>query len=112
MPLPRAEDAIVDEAKLRDYLLSHEHPVGRAKARFFESLGFHHSEWQLLGEALRELALHAEATPTTPSVFGQPYLVRGILRGPEGRSAGVVTVWMVPIEDSTPRLITAYPTRR
>ena len=25
---------------MRDYLLSREHPTGRAKARFFESLGY------------------------------------------------------------------------
>jgi len=35
-----AEHAVVDPAKLRDYLLSPEHPVGRAKARYFTALGF------------------------------------------------------------------------
>jgi hypothetical protein len=39
MILPRAEDAVVEPAKLRDTLLSREHPVGRFKAAFFESLG-------------------------------------------------------------------------
>jgi hypothetical protein len=33
--LPNSERAIVDEAKVRDYLLSPSHPVGRFKAAFF-----------------------------------------------------------------------------
>ena len=33
MRLPGAQRAIIDAAKVRDYLLSPEHPVGRAKAR-------------------------------------------------------------------------------
>lgn len=40
MNLPGAEEAIVDDAKVRDYLLSREHPVGRFKATFFSGLGY------------------------------------------------------------------------
>jgi hypothetical protein len=40
MKLPAAESAIIDEAKVREYLLSTEHPVGRFKARFFIGLGY------------------------------------------------------------------------
>jgi hypothetical protein len=35
MVLPGSEHAVIDAAKLRDYLLSYEHPVGRFKAAFF-----------------------------------------------------------------------------
>ena len=35
MKVPQAELAVVDPAKVRDYLLSPEHPVGRFKATFF-----------------------------------------------------------------------------
>jgi hypothetical protein len=38
--VPGAEHAIVDAAKVRDYLLSHEHPVGRFKAVFFEAFDY------------------------------------------------------------------------
>jgi hypothetical protein len=31
MTLPGSEHAVVDVAKVRDYLLSHEHPVGRSR---------------------------------------------------------------------------------
>jgi hypothetical protein len=40
MNLPNADRAVVDPAKLRDYLLAAGHPVGRFKARFFVSLGY------------------------------------------------------------------------
>ena len=40
MQLPNAEQAVVDEVKIRTYLLSSEHPVGRFKAAFFRGLGF------------------------------------------------------------------------
>ncbi|GJG85381.1 hypothetical protein tb265_05620 [Gemmatimonadetes bacterium T265] len=39
MKLPNAERAVVDPAKVRDYLLSPDHPVGESKARFFATLG-------------------------------------------------------------------------
>lgn len=39
MRLPAAQLAIVEPAKIRDYLLSPEHPVGRYKASFFNALG-------------------------------------------------------------------------
>ena len=45
MVLPQAEHAVVDAAKVRDYLLSHEHPVGRFKAVFFETLGYSQADW-------------------------------------------------------------------
>jgi hypothetical protein len=42
MRIPGAERAVLDDAKVRDYLLSAEHRVGSAKARFFAQLGHPH----------------------------------------------------------------------
>lgn len=39
MRLPNADRAAIDAAKIRDYLLSEMHPVGRFKAAFFSTLG-------------------------------------------------------------------------
>jgi len=36
MKLPNAEHAIVDIAKLQDYCLDDEHPIGKHKARVFK----------------------------------------------------------------------------
>ena len=109
MQLPNAERAVVEDAKVRDYLLSPDHRVGRSKARFFGALGFEQPAWLILRDALVALALEGEAERGESSVFGQKYVVRGMLRGPAGRSAAVVTAWIVLRGDDVPRFVTAYP---
>ena len=45
--------AIVPAEKLRDYLLSAAHPIGRYKSAFFRSLGYAQDQWQMLERDLR-----------------------------------------------------------
>lgn len=40
MKLPRAEEVQIDARKVRGYLLSQSHPVGRFKARVLAAVGF------------------------------------------------------------------------
>ena len=101
---------MVDPAKVRDCLLSPEHPVGRAKARIFAAVGFRHERWPELRDALLALGRSGEATLGPATAFGQKYLVRGMLQGPGGeRAAAVVTVWIVLRSEEFPRFVTAYP---
>ena len=109
MRLPNAERAVVDEAKVRDYLLSTTHPVGRFKSVFFIALGFTVERWEALRDALLELARTADATPGQPSPFGSKFEIRAILTGPSGRQADVMTVWMVSNGEDFPHFITAHP---
>jgi hypothetical protein len=109
MTLPGGERAVVDEAKLREYLLSHEHPVGRFKTVFFEALGYVQANWPRLQIDLLELCRTGEALAGQASRFGRKYEVRGTLKGPSGRFATVVTVWMVLAGEDVPRFVTAYP---
>lgn len=107
--LAGADEVIVDEEKVRDYLLSREHPVGRFKASVFESLGYQRDAWQALQ---RDLAVHARTGTvlgTTSSPFGDKHMVGGTLIGPNGRSGRFVSVWLVAAPGVAPRLITAYP---
>jgi len=55
MKLPNSQKAVVDERKVREYLLSSSHPVGRLKATFFGSIGFHAEAWSGFVEALHAL---------------------------------------------------------
>ena len=87
MRLPNAVQAIIDAAKLRHYLLSLEHPIGRFKARFFRSLGFERHEFQRLGEALRGQRLPQDAVLVETTEYGQLFAIRAILRGPSGDAA-------------------------
>ena len=112
MKLPAAERAWIEPAKIRDYLLSREHSVGRFKTVFFENLGYSGDVWQRLEADLRALALTGEATPGEQTNYGQKYEVRGTLRGPSGKSGSVVTAWIVRWGEDVPRFVTAFPGER
>ena len=109
MKLPCAEQAIIDVAKLRDYLLSDTHPVGRFKSAFFLSLGYTAARWDELDRALRNLAVAGEVEVDEATRHGQKYRVPGVLIGPTGGRAAVITVWIVLHDQEEPRFVTAYP---
>jgi hypothetical protein len=107
--LPAAEKALVEPAKVRDYLLSREHPVGRFKAAFFESLGYSLDAWHQLQADLRALGIAGEAILGDRTKYGQKYEVRGKLSRSSGRVASVVSIWIVRWGEDTPRFVTAFP---
>ena len=107
--LPAVERAHIEPAKVRDYLLSPVHPVGRFKAVVFEALGYNAEDWERLRDDLLVLARTTEAVPGQASAFGQKYEVSGNLRGPNGREAKFTCVWLAPANDRLPRFITAFP---
>ena len=109
MKLPGASGAVIDDAKLRNYLLSFVHPIGRYKAAFFARFGYTPDNWRLLKADLLLLVQAAEARQTHVSVYGQKYEVRGIIKGPNGRAVEIVTIWMVRQGEKTPRFVTAFP---
>lgn len=108
MQLPNSESAIVPEEKLRDYLLSPTHPIGRYKASFFQRLGYEQANWQLLEQDIRSLlAQPAEELELTK--YGRKFATSGMITGPNGRSAAIVAVWIILSEETLPRFVTAYP---
>lgn len=109
MQLPNAARAYVDPAKVRDYLLLPEHPVGRFKAAVFARLGYERTTAARLRDDLQAIAQTGDAEAGTPLPYGQPYRIRAILRGPNGRSLSLVTIWIVRTGEDFPRLVTAYP---
>ena len=109
MKLPNADRAVIDQRKLREYLLSDSHPVGRFKARYFRSVGFSAAHWQALEASLRALATEASAEKTGSTDFGQKYMISGILTASSGTTSEVVTVWIIHFGDDRPHLVTVYP---
>ncbi|MBW1897346.1 MAG: hypothetical protein JRI47_09860, partial [Deltaproteobacteria bacterium] len=93
--LPNADQVIVEPAKIRAYLLSSSHPVGRFKANFFRALGYTDSNWQRFERDVRLIARSGEATRGRDNGYGQTYVVSGTLEGPSGMQAPVATVWIV-----------------
>ena len=110
MKIPGSARPVIEEAKVRDYLLSPEHPVGRAKAQFFVPLGFERTNWSVLRDQLQQLA-SVDAELGAGTRFGQKYVVRGTIHGPMA-AAAIVTVWIVLHGEDFPRFVTAYPGTR
>ncbi len=110
MLLPNADNAVIDRAKLRAYLLSTEHPHGRFKARVFGALGFTADRWEELEAALRTQYLTQDAEPSAVvSGDGRKFTIRAILIGPNGQAAAIVRVWFIRTGEAMPRFVTAYP---
>lgn len=110
--LQTREPVYIEAAKVRDYLLSREHAVGRFKAAFFEALGYGAAEWQRLDSDLRVLATAGDITVGELTRHGQKYEIRGTLRGPLGRVANMVSIWIVRPGEEVLRFVTAFPGER
>lgn len=108
MLLPDGDRAVVEDAKLLDYALSPDHPVGRHHAALFEkSLGITRANFRLLKEQLLRAAVTVEIEPGKASPFGQKFEMRFAVTGPLG-TRHVLAVWMREVGFAGPRLITCY----
>jgi len=112
MRLPNADLADVDRAKITEYLLNPEHPDNGGKAAFFVALDLSRSDWEMLANALRRLALTADVTESMETVHGKKYIVDGELENPAGKAAWVRSIWIIDAGTDLPRLVTAYPLGR
>src|SRR5437764_9396371 len=108
MNLPFADQAIVEETKLTEYLLNPPHQQGRSKADFFRRLGFDRQHPDLLRQALLQLA-HTTDVMESMSAYGTKFVGAGTLQSPSGRNAQVATVWILRAGVPPPILVTAYP---
>jgi hypothetical protein len=108
--LPNPQRAVIDPAKLRDYLLSTTHPVGRFKAAFFTSLGYEATAWKRLESDLRSQLLSQPALELEGSSYGRKFATRARLSEPSGKADEMVaSVRIVLAAEDFPRFVTAYP---
>jgi len=75
MKLPNSDSAYIASRKLKEYLLSESHPIGRSKAKFFRSLGFDEKNFNLLERGLTTIVRsqevkEIESSPVTPQLRG------------------------------------------
>lgn len=106
MKLP--EPLTVDDMKVRLYLLSHTHPVGRFKARVFGALGFGRSRHAAFVDELLRIGRTGDVSTREVTPHGTKYTVEGELVGPLGHRA-VVTVWIQSTAGKPVRLVTVRP---
>ena len=108
MKLPGAQDAIVEIEKLSDYSFSPDHPVGKHKARVFESsLGLRREHAVEIQNRLLDAAQTYDCIATKNTAHGQHYEMDFMLTR-EGRSALVRAVWIIRHGEKSPRLVTFH----
>jgi len=108
MRLPNGERAIVPEAKLRDYCLNPEHPIGKDKARVFRAaLGLGPDGAARLADRLRKVAANDNARRIESNEFGDRYVVDfEAVNG--ARRAICRSAWIVLYGEEVPRLTSCY----
>ncbi len=108
MLLPNAQSAYIPDEKLYDYCLSESHPVGKHKALVFkEVLGITIENAEVLQKAIMQAILEKEAIFQKATKFGTLYIVDFELVNEE-RSAIVRSAWVIPNDDSRPRMTSCY----
>ncbi|MCL2633328.1 MAG: hypothetical protein FWD34_02315 [Oscillospiraceae bacterium] len=108
--LPNADKAVIPVRKFTEYAL---HPVkGKGKAYAFEqALGYDLTNYNILIKNIKDSLIKFKATSKGDNGFGIKYEVLMILRGENGKSANVLTSWIVEHNGET-RLTSAYITNR
>ncbi len=100
---------MIDERKVRDYLLNPLHARGRHKARMFSAaLGYRQFDHARLIKQITEGILRHEAVPIDRGPYGARFRVEIPITGPAG-SAIVRTLWIIRTDEDVPRLTSAYP---
>ncbi len=108
MKLPHGDRALVEDGKLRAYVLNPRHPVGRHHARLFEELlGIHLGNAEILKEALLAAAANEDVTREVVTPYGRKLEMGFVLSGPSG-TRRVLSVWIVDEGSDRPRLVTCY----
>jgi hypothetical protein len=110
--LPNAPRARIDPRKLRDYVLNPKHETGKYKAAFFAQMGYTVENWKKLEEDIRSQHLPQSVETGQESPFGQKFTITAPLKGPEGETRQVTTVWILRPGRSLPELVTVEPATR
>ena len=84
-------DAIIAVEKVRDYLLKPR--VKDDKAKYLAQAGYTRAEYSKLANDLRNQLLPGEASLQALTRFGEKYILRGVLKGPNGVKLPVRTIW-------------------
>jgi hypothetical protein len=109
MQLPNKDKAAVSERKIRDYLLSESHAIGKTKAKFFRLHGFTEENTELFRAGLIAIAQTEQVASAEKTTFGTKYVIDGGLASPIGVIIRLRTVWIIETESESPTLVTVYP---
>jgi hypothetical protein len=105
--LSNADRAIVEERRIRDYLLNRQHADGGPKARFFIARGFTVDAGAVLQASLIIQCETNTVTRIVDTEWGPRDTVECNCPTPDERNPCIRTVWQM--EDGAPRPLTAIP---
>ena len=105
MKLP--PEVVVSQEKLTRYLLAWR--ARNDKSGLLATAGYELSNWEVLEADLRELAAMAEAVSERATDFGQIISAKGTLRGPNGVTLRVKTIWIRLDATNETRFVTLHP---
>jgi hypothetical protein len=98
---------MIAPAKLSDYLLRPRED--HDKAGFLRLAGYHRDDPARLEADIRAQLLPLPASFTGSTAYGDKFVIRGELIGPNGRKLRVCSVWMVEKPAGTTKFVTLYP---
>jgi hypothetical protein len=107
--IPNYERAVIEPQKLKDYILSASHPIGRFKEALFRQMGYMQESWELLAEDVRKQHLSQDAVLVEKTKYGSKYVITGNIRGPNGKIVRLKSLWIILEGEDFPRFITIYP---
>ena len=104
--LPNYENAVIPIEKLTHYALNVAHPVGKHKAKLFNSVfGWTDADALFVAQIILAALSNNDAELTKQNEYGDFYTVSFLYSNNIG-TANILTAWIV--QDDIPRLITCY----
>jgi len=100
---------IIAPEKLRNYLLDTSHSDGKSKALFLKKMGYEKKNWQALENDLRAQHLTIDVTRRMQSIYGEKFIIVAPLRGPNGISRRVRSIWIIRQGETVARFVTLVP---
>lgn len=112
MILPRYEEAVMPEAKFTKYALDPTKGDGGKAKGFKTALGYDLSNYQDLIRNIRKNLTNYPAQEVSENEYGKRYQVIMRLQGPNGKTANVLTGWIIDKESGETRLTSVYITKK
>lgn len=110
--LPNYEDAVIPEEKLTKYALDLNGVAPDKAIAFDKALGYNKDNYEELIKNIRDNLPKYKSTVKGKDQYGQRYQVIMRLTGANGKSANVLTGWILDAETGKTRLTSIYVTNK
>lgn len=97
---------VIAPKKMWGYLLTFGEEAD--KSGFLALLGYTENDAERLAADIRQQLLPCDASPAGETAYGRKFVIEGRLRGPNGRSLPVKSIWMMEKATGRTKFITLY----